>query len=238
MWDNVIGYARVSSAAVVGFQADALVAAGNRGIPSIGSSPGWHRKHSHETRTRPLPLQPGTILTVADLTRVGRSTADLTDIVTVLGRRGIAFRSLAEPWLDTAGPHGQLIFDYSDPLRSTKRSRLSERTWAPLAAAKAHGQLGGRPRTMTPSATEAARQSPDQGLICGVRLYNCSASLAKLSRSSATSSLSWSRARTRSGRWCLIDNPQSSRYIQQGDWMPALKETKRSGCLHGTKRCE
>ncbi|WP_308159634.1 recombinase family protein [Arthrobacter sp. ISL-65] len=39
-------------------------------------------------------LQPGNVLTVADLTRLGRSTADLADIVTVLGQRGIGFRSL------------------------------------------------------------------------------------------------------------------------------------------------
>jgi DNA invertase Pin-like site-specific DNA recombinase len=33
-------------------------------------------------------LQPGNVLMVADLTRLGRSTADLADIVTVLGQRG------------------------------------------------------------------------------------------------------------------------------------------------------
>jgi DNA invertase Pin-like site-specific DNA recombinase len=42
-------------------------------------------------------LQPGIVLMVADLTRLGRSTADLADIVTVLGQRGIGFRSLAGP---------------------------------------------------------------------------------------------------------------------------------------------
>ncbi|WP_256939925.1 recombinase family protein [Arthrobacter sp. BF1] len=33
-------------------------------------------------------LQPGNILVVTDLTRLGRSTADPSDIVTVLGRQG------------------------------------------------------------------------------------------------------------------------------------------------------
>lgn len=91
-------------------------------------------------------LQPGNVLVVADLTRLGRSTADLSDIVTVLGRRGIAFRSLAEPWLDTTNAHGKLIFDMFASLAEYERSRLSERTRAGLTAAKAGGDWAGARR--------------------------------------------------------------------------------------------
>ena len=93
-------------------------------------------------------LQPGNVLMVADLTRLGRSTADLADIVTVLGQRGIGFRSLAEPWLDTTSAHGRLIFDMFASLAEYERSRLSERTKAGLA--------GRRPRTMTEGKLETA----------------------------------------------------------------------------------
>lgn len=68
-------------------------------------------------------LQPGNVLMVADLTRLDRSTADLAYIVTVLGRRWIGFRSLAEPWLDTTSAHGKLIFD------SWAFRRSAARTW-------------------------------------------------------------------------------------------------------------
>ena len=84
--------------------------------------------------------QPGNVLMVADLTRLGRSTADLADIETVLGQRGIGFRSMAEPWLDTTSAHGKLIFDMFASLAEYERSRLSERTKAELAAAKARGR--------------------------------------------------------------------------------------------------
>jgi DNA invertase Pin-like site-specific DNA recombinase len=53
-------------------------------------------------------LQPGNVLTVTDLTTPDRSTADVADIVTVLGQRGIGFRSLAEPWLGSTSAHGKL----------------------------------------------------------------------------------------------------------------------------------
>lgn len=52
-------------------------------------------------------LQSGDVLRVADLTRLGSSTADLADKVTMLGRRGIGFRSRTEPWLATTSAHAR-----------------------------------------------------------------------------------------------------------------------------------
>jgi DNA invertase Pin-like site-specific DNA recombinase len=155
---NVIGYARVSTRGQsLDSQVDALVAAGAvRVFQEYASGATQARTRWKECLDY---LQPGNVLTVADLTRLGRSTADLADIVTVLGRRGIGFRSLAEPWLDTTSAHGKLIFDMFASLAEYERSRLSERTKAGLTAAKARG----RPRTMTPAKTEAARQLRSQG---------------------------------------------------------------------------
>ncbi len=90
-------------------------------------------------------LQPGKVLLVADLTRLGRSTSDLADVVTVLGQRGIGFRSLAEPWLDTTSAHGKLIFDMFASLAEYERSRLSERTKPGLAAEKSARPARGPP---------------------------------------------------------------------------------------------
>jgi DNA invertase Pin-like site-specific DNA recombinase len=135
---NVIGYARVSiRGQSLDSQVDALVAAGAvRVFQEYASGATQARARWKECLDH---LQPGDILTVADLTRLGRSTADLADIVTVLGQRGIGFRSLAEPWLDTTSAHGKLIFDMFASLAEYERSRLSERTKAGLAAAKARG---------------------------------------------------------------------------------------------------
>lgn len=181
MSGNVIGYARVSTRGQsLDSQVDALVAAGAMRVFQEYAS------GATQARTRWKEcldyLQPGNLLAVTDLTRLGRSTADLADIVTVLGERGIGFRSLAEPWLDTTSAHGKLIFDMFASLAEYERSRLSERTKAGLAAAKARGRLGGRPRIMTPSKTEAARQLRSQGKTLKETAQILSVSVSSLTR--------------------------------------------------------
>ena len=159
---NIVGYARVSTRGQsLNSQVDALVAAGAvRVFQEYASGATQARVRWKDCLDY---LQPGNVLLVADLTRLGRSTSDLADIVTVLGQRGIGFRSLAEPWLDTTSAHGKLIFDMFASLAEYERSRLSERTKAGLASAKARGRLGGRPRSMTPGKLETARQLRSQG---------------------------------------------------------------------------
>ena len=114
----MIGYARVSyRGQSLDAQVDALVGAGaievfmEHASGATQARARWQDCLEH--------LQPGNILVVADLTRLGRGAADLSDIVTALGRRGIDFRSLAEPWLDTTSAHGKLIFDMFDLWPST-----------------------------------------------------------------------------------------------------------------------
>lgn len=161
-------------------QVDALVAAGAvRVFQEYASGATQARARWKECLDY---LQPGNVLTVADLTRLGRSTADLADIVTVLGQRGIGFRSLAEPWIGTTSAHGKLIFDMFASLAEYERSRLSERTKAGLVAARTRGRLGGRPRTMTPSKTEAARQLRSQGKTLKETAQILSVSISSLTR--------------------------------------------------------
>jgi DNA invertase Pin-like site-specific DNA recombinase len=178
---NVIGYARVSTRGQsLDSQVDALVGAGAvRVFQEYASGATQARARWKECLGY---LQPGNVLMVADLTRLGRSTADLADIVTVLGQRGIGFRSLAEPWLDTTSAHGKLIFDMFASLAEYERSRLSERTKAGLAAAKARGRLGGRPRTMTPSKTEAARLLRREGKTLVTVAETLGVSISSLTR--------------------------------------------------------
>jgi DNA invertase Pin-like site-specific DNA recombinase len=159
---NVIGYARVSTKdqSMIS-QVDALVGAGAVKV--------FQEHASGVTQARPRwqacleYLQPGNVLVVTDLTRLGRSTADLSSIVGALGDMRVGFRSLAEPWLDTTTAHGQLIFNMFAALAEYERSRLSERTRAGLAAARARGRQGGRPRAMTPAKEEAAHHLRAQG---------------------------------------------------------------------------
>ena len=103
-------------------------------------------------------LKRGDTLLVSDLSRLGRSAVDLADIVAQLAKRGIRFRALAEPWLDTGSACGQLILDIFESIGRYERNRMSERTRAGLNAARARGRLGGRPSAMTQHKLETARE--------------------------------------------------------------------------------
>jgi DNA invertase Pin-like site-specific DNA recombinase len=68
--------------------------------------------------------------------------------VNTLKERGIHFRSLQEQF-DTATSGGKLAFHMFGVLAEFERDLLRERTQAGLAAARARGKVGGRPRAET-----------------------------------------------------------------------------------------
>lgn len=154
---TLIGYARVSTTEQsVDLQLDALNAAGCFRI--------WVDYASGATADRPQwqdcldHLQPGNILVVNDLSRLGRSTADLAGIVKRLADRHVGLRSLTETWLDTTTSQGVLMFHFFSAIAEYERNRLRERTMAGLAAAKARGRVGGRPTKMTPDKAATAHR--------------------------------------------------------------------------------
>jgi DNA invertase Pin-like site-specific DNA recombinase len=48
-------------------------------------------------------------LPVCRLDRLARSTLDLLRALEAVGKKGVAFKSLADAWADTTTPHGRLI---------------------------------------------------------------------------------------------------------------------------------
>lgn len=155
-----IGYARGSDARDLDAQVADLWAAGARKVFEDDSGgrdrPGWQACIQH--------LQEGNTLIVADLTRIGRGVADLAGIVDELRSRGVALRSLAEPWLDTSSAHGPLIQDIFACIGTYERRRLDERTREGLAAACALGRGPGRPTVMTPEKSAQAARMRNQGM--------------------------------------------------------------------------
>ena len=156
MTGNLIGYARVSTAEQnPQMQEDALQRAGviktftDYASGSTQDRPAWQQCLEF--------LQPGNVLVVWKLDRIGRSTADLARIVTELGERGVQFKSLTESFIDTTTADGRLIFHIFAALSEHERSRMLERTRAGLDAARARGRVGGRPSTMTEAKIKAAR---------------------------------------------------------------------------------
>lgn len=160
---HIIGYARVSTPGQsLDLQHDALADAGALRIftdiasGSTSRRPAWDECLDY--------LQPGNVLTVWKLDRIGRSTAELARIVAELGERGVHFKSLTESFMDTTTADGRLIFHIFASLAEHERTRLVERTRAGLEAARARGNIGGRPSTVTAEQVSQARRMQQDGL--------------------------------------------------------------------------
>ena len=89
------------------------------------------------------------------LDRLGRSLPHLVEIVQVLAERNVGFRSLQEQ-LDTTTSGGKLIFHLFASLAEFERDVIRERTNAGLAAARARGRKGGRPKGVDEKKRRAA----------------------------------------------------------------------------------
>lgn len=90
-------------------------------------------------------LSQGDTLIVWKLDRLGRSLPHLVQVVTMLQKKGVGFKSLTEGAVDTTNPAGELIFSIFAALAQFERGLIRERTHAGLAAAREKGRVGGRP---------------------------------------------------------------------------------------------
>ena len=95
-------------------------------------------------------LQPGNTLVVWKLDRLGRDLKHLVTTVADLQQRGIGLKVLAGAGatIDTTTANGRLFFGIFAALAEFERELIAERTRAGLAAARARGRQGGRPRKM------------------------------------------------------------------------------------------
>lgn len=141
-----IGYARISTGdQTLALQLDALRAAGcDRLFEETASGAKAERPILKEAIAY---LRPGDTLVVWRLDRLGRSLGHLIETVTALADRGIGFRSLTEQ-IDTTTSGGKLIFHVFGALAEFERDLIRERTHAGLAAARARGRTGGRPKKL------------------------------------------------------------------------------------------
>lgn len=99
-------------------------------------------------------------LVVWRLDRLGRSLKHLIEIITILERQNIGFSSLQES-IDTTTSGGRLIFHIFGALAEFERNLIRERTKAGLAAARARGRKGGRPRVLDDKKIQLARNLYD-----------------------------------------------------------------------------
>lgn len=149
----LIGYVRVSKSdgsQVLDLQKDALKEAG---VPEERIYEDWAsgRKDNRPGLKACLKaLQPGNTLVVWKLDRLGRDLKHLIHLVEDLKANNIGLRVLAGSGahIDTTTPNGKMIFGLFAVLAEFERDLIIERTKAGLAAARARGRKGGRPRKM------------------------------------------------------------------------------------------
>lgn len=142
----LIGYARVSTHEQnLDLQKDALRKAGCEEI--------YEDKVSGIVSTRPglkkvkQIFRKGDTLVVWRLDRLGRSLKDLMEWMTYLEEKQVGLKSLQES-IDTTTTTGKLVFHIFAALAEFERNLIRERTQAGLAAARARGRLGGRPKSL------------------------------------------------------------------------------------------
>ena len=95
-------------------------------------------------------LQPGNTLVIWKLDRLGRDLKHLVTLVDELNSRNIGLKVLAGAGaqIDTSTANGKLVFGIFAALAEFERELIRERTQVGLAAARARGRKGGRPRKM------------------------------------------------------------------------------------------
>jgi DNA invertase Pin-like site-specific DNA recombinase len=155
-----IGYGRVSGRdQEPGSQHDALEAAGcdeafiDRASGKLAGQPELDKALGR--------LRPGDTFVVTRLSRAARSVRDLTGLAASLQARGIDMIVL-EQGIDTTTPSGRLAFHVMAAIGDFQHELTAEATYQGLAAARARGRAGGRPRKLSADQATLARQLYDE----------------------------------------------------------------------------
>jgi DNA invertase Pin-like site-specific DNA recombinase len=77
---------------------------------------------------------------------------------------GVGYRSYTEQYLDSLGPFRDAVLAILACIAKQERIRLSERTLAGLARAKAQGRVGGRPKSLLPFEKDKALEMRTEGM--------------------------------------------------------------------------
>ncbi len=107
-------------------------------------------------------VQPGDTIVVYKLDRIGRSTAHVAKLIADLTEQGVFIESISDG-LNSSTPTGRAMLQMLAIFAEMERSFIAERTVAGLAAAKAQGRTGGRPRVADSKQARRAQTLRDSG---------------------------------------------------------------------------
>jgi DNA invertase Pin-like site-specific DNA recombinase len=150
----IFGYIRVSKEEQnYDLQIDALKKAGCQQI--------FKEKISGASKFRPeyekllSHLREGDVVVIWRIDRLGRTTLELIKLMVEFREKGIEFKSLTEG-IDTTTSMGRIWFMLNAVFAENEREITRERSRAGLAAAKARGRVGGRPKGISKEAAGKA----------------------------------------------------------------------------------
>jgi DNA invertase Pin-like site-specific DNA recombinase len=160
--NRLIGYARVSTyGQTLDAQLDQLRGAGCTKI--YREKVTGARADRRELLAMLRHLAPGDVVTLTRIDRLARSTFDLFAIVKQIVDGKAQFRSLAEPWADTATSTGRLMLAVLGGLADVERDLIRTRTAEGRSRAKAQGKHMGRPPSLTSAQQKEATKRRAQG---------------------------------------------------------------------------
>src|SRR6478735_3921373 len=123
----ILGYARVSTQ-------DQHLTGQLEDLKAAGATTIYREKISGARADRPqlaklmASLQPGDIVQVTKLDRLGRSTRELLDLIERISKAGASFRSLGDPLWDTSSSQGRLLSTLLAAIAEFERELIRERT--------------------------------------------------------------------------------------------------------------
>lgn len=160
--NRLVGYARVST---TGQTLDAQLAQlAEHGCSLIFKDTASGARADRKELQKMLgALRAGDVVTVTRIDRLARSTFDLFAIVKRIADAGAHFKSLAEPWADTATSTGRLMLAVLGGLADVERDLIRTRTAEGRARAKARGKHMGRPQKLTREQRQEALARRDAG---------------------------------------------------------------------------
>ncbi|MBC7000342.1 recombinase family protein [Cytophaga sp. FL35] len=145
----VFGYARVSTAEQnLNLQIDALLKEGikekNIFTDKVSSS-----REERKSLSRLLNfVREGDTIVVWKLDRLARSLIHFTKLMNELDQKGVKFKSITEPFIDTTerSSHSEFIINLFASLAQLERDIIIERTKAGLQSARRRGKVLGAPK--------------------------------------------------------------------------------------------
>lgn len=158
---QVVGYARVSSLGQsLDVQLDKLKAAGCSKIYQEKVS-GTSTSGREQLAAMLDYVREGDTVIITKLDRMGRSLADLLDIVNQLDTKGVTFKVLDQS-IDTGSAQGRLMFQMLGAFAEFETALRKERQMEGIAKAKADGKYTGRPKTIDEQAIRDALKAGDK----------------------------------------------------------------------------